>query len=109
MACWQYSYTTKEGEQKKIKIEASYRRKADAKFVAITGVYEADLIEQIGESDTAYSEAWNTAKYTPENHALWCGMLKQSEAMGLTRSAILLEQLIINYEIQCWIDACESL
>jgi type II secretory pathway component PulF len=109
MKRWRYLYTNKEGEQKQQVIEAPSRRQADAKFVAITGVFEADLIEQIDELHEIYSEPWNTARYTPENHALWCRMLVQSKANGLTRSELLLEQLILNYEILCWFDACENL
>jgi hypothetical protein len=49
MAFWRYGYTDKEGKARNILIEELTRRKADAAFVARTGMAVADVIEEIPE------------------------------------------------------------
>ncbi|MGA9769322.1 MAG: hypothetical protein WBV94_09795 [Blastocatellia bacterium] len=47
MRTWRYYYKNQEGEAKSIVISEATRRKADAKFVAITRCFEAEKIESI--------------------------------------------------------------
>jgi phosphoribosylamine-glycine ligase len=49
MTFWRYGYTNKEGKAKNMLVEAATRRKADAAFVARSGVFEAGVVEEVPE------------------------------------------------------------
>jgi hypothetical protein len=50
MRAWRYHYKNKAGALKTIRIEETTRRKADARFAAITGCFEAEKIEDLPDN-----------------------------------------------------------
>lgn len=49
MQFWRYGYTDKEGKSRNMLIKESTRVKADAAFVARTGIFVADIVEKVRE------------------------------------------------------------